>query len=140
MKRRCGTLIHFANASALLETIPCSTSVSERNGGQDKSLPASEIELGESHYEMNEQIYCDNCKTSIVDFHLSYPQCLYDLCVTCCRELRGGFLQGGDKEVVMPYHTPQKVGCMHGATSARNKNCGKEVDTVTRDVSKFKYV
>ncbi|XP_073155083.1 lysine-specific demethylase JMJ27-like [Henckelia pumila] len=128
-----------------------------------QGLQASEIELGKSRSELNEKIYCDNCKTSIVDFHRSCPRCSYNLCLTCCRELRDGFQQGGDKEVVMPYHTLQKVGCMHGnismnektsccktntrdavdlngATSASNKTCGKVVDTVTRDLSVLKHI
>ncbi|EYU23675.1 hypothetical protein MIMGU_mgv1a020177mg [Erythranthe guttata] len=45
----------------------------------------------------------NNCKTSIVDFHRSCPRCSYDLCITCCREIREGHLQGGDEEVVMHY-------------------------------------
>jgi lysine-specific demethylase 3 len=32
----------------------------------------------------------DNCNTSIVDFHRSCKNCTYDLCLSCCRELRQG--------------------------------------------------
>lgn len=32
----------------------------------------------------------DNCKTSIVDFHRSCKKCSYDLCLSCCRQLRQG--------------------------------------------------
>ncbi|CAN6710781.1 unnamed protein product [Malus baccata var. baccata] len=44
-----------------------------------------------------ERIYCDNCSTSIVDFHRSCtnPDCSYDLCLTCCKELREGCQPGG---------------------------------------------
>ncbi|KAJ7539676.1 hypothetical protein O6H91_11G105000 [Diphasiastrum complanatum] len=38
--------------------------------------------------QSNERLYCDNCSTSIVDFHRSCPACAYELCLTCCRELR----------------------------------------------------
>nr|CAB3448521.1 unnamed protein product [Digitaria exilis] len=38
----------------------------------------------------NERIYCNNCRTSIVDFHRSCNTCSYDLCLSCCRELRQG--------------------------------------------------
>ncbi|XWS39594.1 hypothetical protein CRYUN_Cryun18bG0068500 [Craigia yunnanensis] len=51
----------------------------------------------------DERVYCNNCRTSIVDFHRSCPKCNYDLCLTCCCEIRGGHLQGGQKEVIMEY-------------------------------------
>lgn len=46
--------------------------------------------------------YSDNCSTSIVDYFRSCenpdPQmCQYDLCLTCCRELRAGQQPGGDQ-------------------------------------------
>lgn len=41
----------------------------------------------------------NNCRTSIVDFHRSCPSCSYDLCLTCCREIRDGCLKGGDEVV-----------------------------------------
>ncbi|KAF5939498.1 hypothetical protein HYC85_023757 [Camellia sinensis] len=43
------------------------------------------------------------CKTFIVDFHRSCPNCSYLLCLTCCREIRDGHLQGGGKEVIFRY-------------------------------------
>lgn len=41
----------------------------------------------------------DNCNTSIVDYHRSCPNpsCSYDLCLTCCRELREGHQPGGSE-------------------------------------------
>lgn len=45
-------------------------------------------------------ICSNNCKTSIIDFHRSCPNCSYDLCLTCCREIRSNFLQ---KEIVDRY-------------------------------------
>lgn len=41
----------------------------------------------------------DNCNTSIVNFlrSCSNPDCSYDLCLTCCRELRTGLQRGGDE-------------------------------------------
>lgn len=41
----------------------------------------------------------DNCSTSIVNFHRSCPNpdCSYDLCLTCCWEIRKD-IQSGDKE------------------------------------------
>ncbi|KAJ0037921.1 hypothetical protein Pint_23206 [Pistacia integerrima] len=61
-----------------------------------------------------ERVYCDNCRTSIVDFHRSCPNCKYDLCLVCCREMRDGHLQGGGEEVVVEYCKPKGLGYLHG--------------------------
>ena len=45
----------------------------------------------------------DICKTSIFDFHRSCHRCSFDICLTCCREIRDGHLQGGEEEVVIEY-------------------------------------
>ncbi|XP_059656249.1 lysine-specific demethylase JMJ29-like isoform X2 [Cornus florida] len=68
-----------------------------------QGLSLSEIMLQQAKCSLKERIYCNNCKTSIVDFHRSCPKCAYDLCLTCCREFRGGKLQGGEPEVIMHY-------------------------------------
>ncbi|KAL8136921.1 hypothetical protein V2J09_002922 [Rumex salicifolius] len=44
----------------------------------------------------------NQCATSIFDLHRSCPKCQYELCLSCCRELRQGNLLGGPKEV--PFH------------------------------------
>ncbi|KAG8383963.1 hypothetical protein BUALT_Bualt04G0068500 [Buddleja alternifolia] len=68
-----------------------------------QGLPISEIKPQRSNCRKIERIYCDYCKTGIVDFHRSCSMCSYDLCLTCCQELRGGRLHRDDKEVVMQY-------------------------------------
>ncbi|XWS48572.1 hypothetical protein CRYUN_Cryun13aG0088300 [Craigia yunnanensis] len=46
----------------------------------------------------DDRVYCDNCNTSIVNFHRSCPNpdCSYDLCITCCHEIRKGSQPGGN--------------------------------------------
>ncbi|PIN27118.1 putative transcription factor 5qNCA, contains JmjC domain [Handroanthus impetiginosus] len=48
-------------------------------------------------FEEDDRVYCDNCKTSIVNFHRSCPNpaCSYDICLDCCYELRKGLQPGG---------------------------------------------
>lgn len=45
----------------------------------------------------DDRYFCDNCNTSIVNFHrrCPNPDCSYDLCLACCEELRKGFQPGG---------------------------------------------
>ncbi|KAL2333120.1 hypothetical protein Fmac_014333 [Flemingia macrophylla] len=57
-------------------------------------LLLSDVEVDQIDCSKYERIYCNNCKTSIVDFHRSCPNCSYDLCLTCCREIRGNLLSG----------------------------------------------
>ncbi|XP_004308619.1 PREDICTED: lysine-specific demethylase JMJ25-like [Fragaria vesca subsp. vesca] len=47
------------------------------------------MEIKKSDCRVGERMYCNNCKTSIFDFHRSCPGCQYDLCLNCCREIRG---------------------------------------------------
>ncbi|KAI8022382.1 Lysine-specific demethylase JMJ25 [Camellia lanceoleosa] len=65
-------------------------------------LSLAALELQKVACEKDERVYCNYCKTSVVDFHRSCPNCFYDLCLTCCREVRDGHLQGG-------FHLPSGV-------------------------------
>ncbi|KAK4804251.1 hypothetical protein SAY86_004068 [Trapa natans] len=53
----------------------------------------------------DERVYCDSCRTSIVDLHMTCANCSFDLCLTCCREIRGGGLKAAlvETEVVYPF-------------------------------------
>lgn len=68
-----------------------------------RGLLSSEFDVERIDCYSDERLYCDNCGTSIVDFHRSCPSCSYDLCLTCCQELRGGYLRGGEEEVLLGY-------------------------------------
>ncbi|XP_047342138.1 lysine-specific demethylase JMJ25-like isoform X2 [Impatiens glandulifera] len=67
------------------------------------SLTETTVKQAKSPDDESERVYCNNCKTSIIDFHRNCPNCLYDLCLACCLELRDGHLQGGKKVVVKKY-------------------------------------
>ncbi|KAL2521985.1 Transcription factor jumonji (jmjC) domain-containing protein [Forsythia ovata] len=64
---------------------------------------SSDIKIEKIECSPDERMYCNNCSTSIADFHRSCPNCSYDLCLTCCREIREGCLKGCDKGVVIQY-------------------------------------
>ncbi|CAI8605730.1 unnamed protein product [Vicia faba] len=51
-----------------------------------------EGDIRKAEVDDDDRVYCDNCNTSIVNFHrsCSNPNCQYDLCLTCCTELRLG--------------------------------------------------
>jgi len=59
--------------------------------------PTIKPEIPKAKLNADEHLCCDNCKTSIVDYHRNCPYCSYDLCVSCCRGLREGCQPGGGK-------------------------------------------
>ncbi|KAF5772248.1 putative transcription factor C2H2 family [Helianthus annuus] len=57
----------------------------------------TEERVPKTSVDEDDRVYCDNCNTSIVNFHRSCPSpdCSYDICLNCCRELRDGIQPGG---------------------------------------------
>ncbi|GAB2215319.1 hypothetical protein Droror1_Dr00019702 [Drosera rotundifolia] len=83
-----------------------------------QGIPLSELRVEKFNCPLNERMYCDYCKTSIVDFHRTCPLGSYDLCLACCREIRDGNPREGRKEVVMEYEEEGPgLGYVHGLKS-----------------------
>lgn len=61
-----------------------------------RGVQLTEEDVTISVVDDDDRVYCDNCNTSIVNFHRSCPNpdCSYDICVNCCRELRDGAPHG----------------------------------------------
>ncbi|KAJ3691070.1 hypothetical protein LUZ61_020234 [Rhynchospora tenuis] len=53
-----------------------------------KGHDVRELELPLAKCDKDERMYCNKCRTSIVDFHRTCRNCAYDLCLACCREFR----------------------------------------------------
>lgn len=108
----------------------------------------SELVLKKAKCQKNERMYCNNCKTSIFDFHRNCSSCSYDLCLTCCRELRDGHLKGGDEEVIVEF-VDKGVDYMHGdvrpgsssdtRTSRRSKSSKKMVENDSVDDARLAF-
>ncbi|KAL1817409.1 hypothetical protein ACET3Z_019983 [Daucus carota] len=60
---------------------------------QIRGLPFSEVKVQQADCYVNERLNCNWCETSIADYHRSCTKCPYDLCISCCRDLRAGSLQ-----------------------------------------------
>uniref|UniRef100_A0A0A9DA00 JmjC domain-containing protein n=1 Tax=Arundo donax TaxID=35708 RepID=A0A0A9DA00_ARUDO len=67
-----------------------------------KGVMLNEVKLEEAECALDERVYCNNCKTSIVDFHRSCKYCFYDLCLACCWEIRKGEIPGGEEVKSVP--------------------------------------
>lgn len=99
-----------------------------------QGLSLSDIEIQQAVCCNDERIYCNNCSTSIVDFHRSCPNCSFDLCLTCCREIRGGCPQGGGNDIVVQYSDGVKSYGEKPLTSLSDKksSSSSEVDKMTK--------
>ncbi|XP_004233782.1 lysine-specific demethylase JMJ26 [Solanum lycopersicum] len=68
-----------------------------------RGVSSSSVDIKQSLCHNEERVYCDNCSTSIVDLHRSCPDCSYELCISCCQELREGKCLGNSKKAVVKY-------------------------------------
>ncbi|MCE3051884.1 hypothetical protein HAX54_051130 [Datura stramonium] len=104
---------------------------------QIQALPDSDVNIHKAEYGKDECIYCNYCSAFIVDFHRSCSSCSYDLCLTCCKELRNGNLQADASEVRMQY-IDNGPGYLHGnsITSSKNGNCAGTTEVKIRDQNK----
>ncbi|KAM7467691.1 hypothetical protein LguiB_015253 [Lonicera macranthoides] len=64
-----------------------------------RGVKLTEEDISKFAIDEDDRVYCDNCNTSIVNFHRRCPNadCSYDLCLNCCRELRKGIQPGGNE-------------------------------------------
>ncbi|KAG2331171.1 hypothetical protein Bca52824_002351 [Brassica carinata] len=56
-----------------------------------RGVPVTESDITRCGVDLSERICCDVCRSSISNFHRSYPKCSCDVCLSCCKELREGF-------------------------------------------------
>ncbi|XP_009780310.1 lysine-specific demethylase JMJ25-like [Nicotiana sylvestris] len=61
-----------------------------------RGVRLTEEDVTKSLIDDDDRVYCDNCNTSIVNFHRSCPNpdCSFEICINCCRELRDGAPRG----------------------------------------------
>ncbi|KAF5191817.1 Lysine-specific demethylase jmj25 [Thalictrum thalictroides] len=64
-----------------------------------QGLEPEKIKMQLADLPDDERLFCNNCKTSIVDYHRHCGSCSFDLCLTCSREIRDGCLKGGPEEI-----------------------------------------
>ncbi|TKY47315.1 Lysine-specific demethylase JMJ25 [Spatholobus suberectus] len=101
-----------------------------------KGLLLSDVEVNQIDCSEYERIYCNNCKTSIIDFHRSCPNCSYDLCLTCCREIRGKFLPGEIVEQCIDVSNAHS----HSGEPLDLHSCKKESSEICLELSSKSFV
>ncbi|TVU46224.1 hypothetical protein EJB05_05745 [Eragrostis curvula] len=85
-----------------------------------KGILMDEMKVKNAEYTRDERVYCNKCKTSIVDFHRRCKRCLYDLCLSCCREIRNGDIPGGE-EVNFVHYEDRGRDYVFGPTPGKHK-------------------
>ncbi|WOL07679.1 lysine-specific demethylase JMJ25-like isoform X1 [Canna indica] len=112
----------------------------------NQGLVLSDLKVQEAFWDVDERAYCDNCRTSIFDFHRSCPNCSYDLCLICCCEIREGHLQGGGAEVEVDY-VDNGLNYLHGEYSlakypeereGSNLNVSTSMEDAVRSIAEWK--
>ncbi|XP_072982257.1 lysine-specific demethylase JMJ26 isoform X1 [Typha latifolia] len=99
--------------------LPCLKQLNQKQLDERKieaniqGLSSAKLVLEQTVCRNDERIFCNNCRTSIVDLHRSCPNCSYELCLSCCKEIRKNNLQGSCKEVVC-YYPNKGTDYIHG--------------------------
>ncbi|KAF5960823.1 hypothetical protein HYC85_002032 [Camellia sinensis] len=96
----------------------------------EKEMEAKIQGLSLSDIEIQQAVCCND----ELDFHRSCPNCSFDLCLTCCREIRGGCLQGGGNDIVVQYSDRVKSYGEKPLTSLSDKksSSSSEVDKMPK--------
>ncbi|PKA62254.1 jumonji domain-containing protein 1C [Apostasia shenzhenica] len=64
----------------------------------EKRIYGVKADIPRVKINVDEQMCCDLCKVPILDYHRHCSQCLYDLCLTCCHDIRSVSLVGDQGE------------------------------------------
>ncbi|KAG6778480.1 hypothetical protein POTOM_014815 [Populus tomentosa] len=78
----------------------------------EAGIRGSPFDIAENFCYSDERVYCNHCATSIIDFHRSCPKCSYELCLSCCREIRKGSLSRCAEKKF--WYVDRGSGYMHG--------------------------
>ncbi|XP_066397318.1 lysine-specific demethylase JMJ26-like isoform X6 [Miscanthus floridulus] len=123
-------------ASYLLHyLLPCLTQLNkdqmdEREAeAKIQGLQLSELIVEKAVSWNDERVFCNNCRTSIFDLHRSCSSCPYELCITCCKELRGNCLKINCQEGLIPKDKSRGVDYMHGGDCKPPNNSENDRET-----------
>ncbi|KAK9681773.1 hypothetical protein RND81_10G026700 [Saponaria officinalis] len=90
----------------ILEQINQEQSIETETEARFKGQDLSEVEIRQADVGCRDKCCCNNCKSPILDFHRSCPNCSYNLCLSCCREYsQGGCLQDTEKSCSRSHST-----------------------------------
>ncbi|CAN6232836.1 unnamed protein product [Urochloa humidicola] len=97
-----------------------------------QGVPMNDIKVEQAECDLDDRVYCNRCRTSIVDFHRSCKNCFYDLCLNCCKELRKGEIPGGE-EVEVQWEPRGRGYAFGNAQSRDDKKKSKDDNKKSKD-------
>ncbi|CAN6468810.1 unnamed protein product [Victoria cruziana] len=62
----------------------------------EKRVKGANVDVPRVTLSVEDMLFCDCCKMPIIDYHRHCVNCAFDLCLSCCRELRN-MVQGDDE-------------------------------------------
>ncbi|EXB66022.1 Lysine-specific demethylase 3B [Morus notabilis] len=74
-----------------------------------KGQKSSTLHIKQAETGCNERQCCNRCKASILDLHRTCPNCSYNLCLSCCRDLHHGGFYGGTDMPISMYSNKKKT-------------------------------
>ncbi|KAL2938958.1 Lysine-specific demethylase JMJ25 [Bienertia sinuspersici] len=77
-----------------------------------KGQNSSDVEIRQADVGCRDQCCCNNCKSPILDFHRSCPNCSYNLCLSCCREYTQAGFHGGTYPDTTKLFFPHQKKCL----------------------------
>lgn len=80
--------------------------------------------------------YSNHCATSIVDFHRSCPKCSFELCLSCCQEIRKGSLR--DRVEVQFQYKNKGYQYMHGGDPLPEYCLSKSFEDLNEPLTEWK--
>nr|XP_017252530.1 PREDICTED: lysine-specific demethylase JMJ25-like isoform X2 [Daucus carota subsp. sativus] len=92
-----------------------------------QGLSVSEVKVQASNCPVDERLYCNYCRTSIADYHRSCTRCHYDLCITCCQQLRDCCLH--KRHIKIFQYVDPGEGYIHGKQCKSNGTLGTTAKT-----------
>ncbi|KAK6149704.1 hypothetical protein DH2020_017229 [Rehmannia glutinosa] len=104
-----------------------------------QGVPASSIEVKSAVCYNDERVYCNNCSTSIVDLHRSCPNCSYELCLSCFREIRAGQIPEGSDEKILQY-VDRGSDYMHGGDPLPESCHAETIDKSSRMAVEWVFI
>ncbi|KAH7545699.1 hypothetical protein FEM48_Zijuj01G0121500 [Ziziphus jujuba var. spinosa] len=100
-----------------------------------QGISSSEIEVPLTLCSNDERVYCNHCATSIVDFHRSCPKCSYELCLSCCQEIRKGSLK--DRAEVKFQYKNKGYQYMHGGDPSPESRLSKTFEDCIESLTEW---
>ncbi|MQL89441.1 hypothetical protein Taro_022013 [Colocasia esculenta] len=68
-----------------------------------RGIEVVDLKLQQAECAADERMFCNYCKTSIIDMHRNCRSCSYDLCIKCCQEIRKDQLPRNDDSNIVQY-------------------------------------